>query len=495
MIGIRRKGSWRGHGDDARRRDRRCWGGRHLPRGPTRRRAPGVGDHPLRALEPDRRPAPISAGRRPCPPDRARRHALSHEPPSRPVGRHRARHPDPTVRRSSGAGAFVPPWTDRRRPERSHGGRRVRPCRRRSATVRRSTSPWMPSNASCPGARDIAPADWPGTRATVAYLDRPITDGRSRTPWRRSGARRATSSSGTPSAMTRDSIRTTPGMRSSTSSAATTRAPRPGYRSRAWTGSRVPSRPDSRSAAEPSSSGRTFDASRWMTASCGSSSPTGPRSSARRLVLAIPIPALTALVAYLPGARWPGVATSAGIGRGLPGDEALLLVRPPMVARRAGRSRPASGRPPTSRTACSSTLTTTETDRPRCSLPSTTTGAPNPSWPWPAVPPTASLPLDRCSTRSRGTCGRSIRVPTSRSPIGSAFMHWGSDPREIAWTFWRAGSTRTMRSWPRANPSRDVPIHVCGETFSRAQAWVEGALATAHAVGDLLLEERRAMDA
>jgi monoamine oxidase len=27
-----------------------------------------------------------------------------------------------------------------------------------------------------PGARDIAPADWPSTRATVTYLDRPITD-------------------------------------------------------------------------------------------------------------------------------------------------------------------------------------------------------------------------------------------------------------------------------------------------------------------------------
>ena len=81
------------------------------------------------------------------------------------------------------------------------------------------------------------------------------------------------------------------------------------------------------------------------------------------------------------------------------------------------------------------------------------------------------------------------------SPSGSAFMHWGSDPREIAWTFWRAGFNSDDAIVAARQPERDVPIHVCGETFSRAQAWVEGALATAHAVGDLLLEERRAMDA
>ena len=80
------------------------------------------------------------------------------------------------------------------------------------------------------------------------------------------------------------------------------------------------------------------------------------------------------------------------------------------------------------------------------------------------------------------------------SPGGSAFMHWGSDPREIAWTFWRAGFNSDDAMVAARQPEPDVPIHLCGETFSRAQAWVEGALATAHAVGDLLLEERRPTD-
>lgn len=75
------------------------------------------------------------------------------------------------------------------------------------------------------------------------------------------------------------------------------------------------------------------------------------------------------------------------------------------------------------------------------------------------------------------------------SPSGSAFMHWGSDPREIAWTFWRAGINSDEAMATALQPDPALPIHVCGETFSRAQAWVEGALATAHALADQLLRE------
>jgi monoamine oxidase len=72
-------------------------------------------------------------------------------------------------------------------------------------------------------------------------------------------------------------------------------------------------------------------------------------------------------------------------------------------------------------------------------------------------------------------------------PDGSAFMHWGSDPREIAWTFWRAGTNSDEAMTAALHPDPDVPIHICGETFSRGQAWVEGALGTAHALADRLL--------
>ena len=72
-------------------------------------------------------------------------------------------------------------------------------------------------------------------------------------------------------------------------------------------------------------------------------------------------------------------------------------------------------------------------------------------------------------------------------PSGSAFMHWGSDPREIGWTFWRAGVNSDETMARALHPDPGTPIHVCGETFSRAQAWAEGALATAHDLAGQLL--------
>ena len=38
-----------------------------------------------------------------------------------------------------------------------------------------------------------------------------------------------------------------------------------------------------------------------------------------------------------------------------------------------------------------------------------------------------------------------------------------------------------------AQPDPSLPIHICGEVFSRRGAWVEGALETADAVASRLL--------
>jgi monoamine oxidase len=64
-------------------------------------------------------------------------------------------------------------------------------------------------------------------------------------------------------------------------------------------------------------------------------------------------------------------------------------------------------------------------------------------------------------------------------PVGSAFQHWGADPREVAWHFWRAGSNSDENIALAAQPDAALPIHLCGEVFSRHGAWVEGALETA----------------
>ena len=71
------------------------------------------------------------------------------------------------------------------------------------------------------------------------------------------------------------------------------------------------------------------------------------------------------------------------------------------------------------------------------------------------------------------------------APTGSAFSSWGSDPRELGWAIWRPGvrSDDMIRAAVRPIPGLD--LFVCGDTFSRAQGWVEGALETA----DLVVSE------
>ena len=72
-------------------------------------------------------------------------------------------------------------------------------------------------------------------------------------------------------------------------------------------------------------------------------------------------------------------------------------------------------------------------------------------------------------------------------PTGSAFQHWGSDPREVGFHFWRAGSNSDEMIDLAAQPDPSLPIHICGEAFSRVCAWVEGALETADGLAERLL--------
>jgi len=65
---------------------------------------------------------------------------------------------------------------------------------------------------------------------------------------------------------------------------------------------------------------------------------------------------------------------------------------------------------------------------------------------------------------------------------GSAFSSWGSDPRETGWAIWRPGVRSDDMIRAAVRPMAGLDLFVCGDSFSRSQGWVEGALETADLV-------------
>lgn len=64
----------------------------------------------------------------------------------------------------------------------------------------------------------------------------------------------------------------------------------------------------------------------------------------------------------------------------------------------------------------------------------------------------------------------------------ATFKDWGDDPFGGGWNNWNIGvkSNEVMRKILR--PVDDAPVYICGEAYSNAQGWVEGALETADAM-------------
>lgn len=67
----------------------------------------------------------------------------------------------------------------------------------------------------------------------------------------------------------------------------------------------------------------------------------------------------------------------------------------------------------------------------------------------------------------------------------AAFRDWGDDPFGGGWNSWNIG----VKSWEVkkriVKPIGKLPLYICGEAYSDAQGWVEGALQTA----DMMLEK------
>lgn len=76
-------------------------------------------------------------------------------------------------------------------------------------------------------------------------------------------------------------------------------------------------------------------------------------------------------------------------------------------------------------------------------------------------------------------------IPKTPEVKSAAFRDWGEDPFGGGWNSWNIG----VKSWEVrekiAHPIPDCPLYICGEAYSDAQGWVEGALQTA----DIMLKK------
>jgi monoamine oxidase len=70
-------------------------------------------------------------------------------------------------------------------------------------------------------------------------------------------------------------------------------------------------------------------------------------------------------------------------------------------------------------------------------------------------------------------------VPNAPEPYAAVYHDWMGDPFGGGVNFWNIG-VKSWRVIPKmVHPVPDMPVYVCGEAYSDAQGWVEGALRTA----------------
>ncbi len=73
-----------------------------------------------------------------------------------------------------------------------------------------------------------------------------------------------------------------------------------------------------------------------------------------------------------------------------------------------------------------------------------------------------------------------ITDPTAvPAPYSAAYRDWGEDPYGGGANFWPVGVKSYEVSRRIVQPKPPYPVYICGEAYSHAQGWVEGALATA----------------
>jgi monoamine oxidase len=67
-------------------------------------------------------------------------------------------------------------------------------------------------------------------------------------------------------------------------------------------------------------------------------------------------------------------------------------------------------------------------------------------------------------------------------PYAAAYINWGGDPFGGAWNAWNIRVKPWEVQETMIQPLAKWPVYICGEAYSSAQGWVEGALQTAESV-------------
>lgn len=70
-------------------------------------------------------------------------------------------------------------------------------------------------------------------------------------------------------------------------------------------------------------------------------------------------------------------------------------------------------------------------------------------------------------------------------PYTAAYMDWSKDPYGGAYSFWKFGIDVISIMKRMRHPIENLPIYICGDSYSDLQGWVEGALTNT----ELMLEE------
>jgi monoamine oxidase len=76
------------------------------------------------------------------------------------------------------------------------------------------------------------------------------------------------------------------------------------------------------------------------------------------------------------------------------------------------------------------------------------------------------------------------QLPPAQIPMPSLPLAWDweQDPFGAGWHFWRAG-VKVWETLPCVRqPMASIPVHICGESYTNQQGWVEGALTSAEHV-------------